>query len=284
MKKRAGLTLVEVLVAIFVMAIGMLSVLALFPAGAIAMRDAIKDTRAAMAGSNAAAIAQFQNLRSDPTVVGAFPTTSTVTVPPSDQASLVYVDPFGASQYQQIGTMKRCGASYATSTVAQLKWFTLLDDVTFSPNNGTPVDAAANMVLPVKRTSTYSWAYLLRRRTTPQTTGTPSPVVEMSVVVYSGRGTLYLPQEPSYSGITITNAGATAPRNVTIQWGSSSSNASMPRPGIQRGGWVLDSTNGFCYRVVDMVDVNATTLQIELQTPVRSFNPTTGAPTLGPWW
>jgi prepilin-type N-terminal cleavage/methylation domain-containing protein len=57
MTRRSGMTLVEVLVAIFIMAIGLLALLTLFPLGALNMAQAIKDQRVAEAGRNAGAIA-----------------------------------------------------------------------------------------------------------------------------------------------------------------------------------------------------------------------------------
>src|SRR5207253_9862097 len=44
-QQRSGTTLVEVLVAIFVTAIGLLGLLALFPLGAVSLAQAIKDSR-----------------------------------------------------------------------------------------------------------------------------------------------------------------------------------------------------------------------------------------------
>ena len=54
--KRKALTLLEVLISIFIMGIGMLSVLALFPAAADMMSRAIKNYQTAEALINAAAI------------------------------------------------------------------------------------------------------------------------------------------------------------------------------------------------------------------------------------
>src|SRR5476649_2280317 len=45
-KSRRGVTLTEVLIAMFVLAIGMMGVLALFPLGAAQMANAVKDERA----------------------------------------------------------------------------------------------------------------------------------------------------------------------------------------------------------------------------------------------
>jgi hypothetical protein len=60
-KARTGATLTEVLVAIFVMAIGLLALLTLFPLGALSMAQAIKDNRTAHSGKNAFAIAEAYN-------------------------------------------------------------------------------------------------------------------------------------------------------------------------------------------------------------------------------
>lgn len=51
--QRPGVTLTEVLVALFVMAIGMIALLTLFPLGAMQLSQAIKDDRTAQAGYNA---------------------------------------------------------------------------------------------------------------------------------------------------------------------------------------------------------------------------------------
>ncbi len=45
MKRRPGITLIEVLVAIFVMSIGLLALLTLFPLGALRMSQALQDDR-----------------------------------------------------------------------------------------------------------------------------------------------------------------------------------------------------------------------------------------------
>src|SRR5260370_9615034 len=54
---RTAATLTEVLVAIFVMAIGLLALLTLFPLGALSMAQAIKDDRTAHSAKNAYSIA-----------------------------------------------------------------------------------------------------------------------------------------------------------------------------------------------------------------------------------
>jgi hypothetical protein len=61
--KHSGATLVEVLVAIFVMAIGLITLLTLFPLGLLSMSQAIKDDRCAHTVANAAAIERIWDIR-----------------------------------------------------------------------------------------------------------------------------------------------------------------------------------------------------------------------------
>src|SRR5437899_5792066 len=85
--KRRGVTLTEVLVAIFVTGLGLLSLMTLFPLGALNMAQAIKDDRTAHCAANASSYirawwrTQVQNGQTDPWATG-----------PSQP---VYVDPFG---------------------------------------------------------------------------------------------------------------------------------------------------------------------------------------------
>jgi hypothetical protein len=72
--RRDGVSLMEVLAAIFISGIGLLSLLTLFPLGALKMAEAIKDERTAYAGENALALANapysnLRGLRGDPNVL-----------------------------------------------------------------------------------------------------------------------------------------------------------------------------------------------------------------------
>src|SRR5262245_55640106 len=66
---RNGVTLIEVLVAIFVMAIGLLALLTLFPLGALSMAQAIRDNRTGETAAGATAIINGKNLRFDPEIL-----------------------------------------------------------------------------------------------------------------------------------------------------------------------------------------------------------------------
>jgi hypothetical protein len=65
MIRRPGTTLLEALIAIFVMGVGLLSLLVLFPLGALSMAEANKNSRTAQAAQNATAVAEATNVRHD---------------------------------------------------------------------------------------------------------------------------------------------------------------------------------------------------------------------------
>ena len=67
--RRPGITLLEVLIAIFVMGIGMLALLTLFPLGALSMAQALRDDRLAHGGRNAAALAWTHQVWNEPALV-----------------------------------------------------------------------------------------------------------------------------------------------------------------------------------------------------------------------
>src|SRR6266446_2978694 len=164
---RRGATLMEVLVAIFVMAIGMMALLVLFPIGALSMAQAIQDERCAQAAANAGNIATLKNIRNDKDVLlQTFPQTPTPAWLPAGQdifnvdldgagatflapdpegpSNVVLVDPAGylsaiagtASQNwvaSKVGFIPRrspsgTASSLVTSSADALRWFSMLDE------------------------------------------------------------------------------------------------------------------------------------------------------------
>ena len=66
MRRRPAVTLLEVLVAIFIMAIGLLALLVLFPLGALSMAEALQKDRTAAAAANASSLAEaYENAISE---------------------------------------------------------------------------------------------------------------------------------------------------------------------------------------------------------------------------
>ena len=106
MPRRSGATLVEVLVAIFVMGIGMLTLLVLFPIGVLTMAQAIQDDRTARAVENAVAIANMFDYRQDPQLDPFFNNPDNAGAGWSDAQSLgpsypIYLDPVGRLSFSQ---------------------------------------------------------------------------------------------------------------------------------------------------------------------------------------
>ncbi len=149
-----------------------------------------------------------------------------------------------------------------------LQWTTLLDDMTFPRD----VDYAGRPCPPtglggpglVDRAPTYSWAYLCRM---PRAvTGGP---VYVTVIVYKGRAL-----EQAASGETAFSAVFNAGTNVvTINW-----NAGQDPPDVTVGGWIFDGTmvpnpHGYFYRVVSINQTSATSMDVEVQTPLQSTGP-----------
>jgi hypothetical protein len=270
LKQRNGATLVEVLVAIFIMAIGLVTLLTLFPLGALIMQQALRDNRTAQSGANAGALGEALNIRFDTTVSAAF------TNPGGNNydgpSNPVYVDPFGSLLGAgPLGPgITRQNVSFVQSYADAFRWFSLLDDMTFNrddPVAGKPYSATSGPVAGVvQREGRYTWTYLLRR----PSWAVPS-VVDMTIVVFNGRQ-LSLPlAEYSYTGITFN----TTTNFVTLPYAGQQSPTPPP---IRKGSWILDATltgnngpdpHGFFYRVVGITDQGTQAL-LELQTTPRA--------------
>src|SRR5262245_45461526 len=104
--QRKGITLVEVLVAIFVMGIGCLAILAMFPLGALSMSRSIRDDRVGQAAANAKAAAIARDIRVNGTPLPFFTNPNPVTnapthldAGPGDPSYPVYVDPIGNASF-----------------------------------------------------------------------------------------------------------------------------------------------------------------------------------------
>lgn len=277
MRRRGGTTLVEVLVAIFIMAIGLMTLLTLFPLGALSMAQAIKDTRAAHATANAAALAESMDIRHDNTAQNALDHPP-ATLPPlnADGPSYpVYVDPIGniVNPGTPLGQIPRVTPGFTSNpnpplqTALAYRWFSHLDDMDFHKDDnilpdgtvvwlsGTPVKDPSDHI---QREGRYSWAYLVKR---PR--NADKALVELTVVVYSGRSPQSLGERPI--GPVVLSAG--------------SNFVDVPgKPDIRKGNWILDATmqvnaatpdpHGHFYRVVGVTDQGATT-RLELDSNIK---------------
>lgn len=286
MRHRPAVTLVEVLIAIFVMGIGMLALLVLFPLGALSIARALQDDRAAQAGANASAVANALDVRHDPAVTPAF-ADPFPSLPPALRRQYqlppgltgvwtgpgwpVFIDPYyfnfgptyaslGSFPAAQTPGIPRRGMSGITTGALTVRWFTLLDDITFTSGelaDGSP-EAPSGVV---KRGDRYTWAYLVK----PARVSNPE-VVDLSVVVYSGRAVQVPSLEQPYAAV-----GLKGDTTLTVTY-------TGDKPQFRKGVWILDVTydsttlipHADFYRVIGTTDIDASTVQLEIQGTLKA--------------
>src|SRR5262245_9330084 len=288
LKPRPGVTLIEVLVAIFVMAIGLMALLTLFPLGALNMAQAIKDDRTGNAAQGSAAVAHAawrdfvtkNPINPDQRITAAMTDPATPVppdirpVPPGSPlpprkgggtSYPVFVDPIGYTAFSgnhqfwvggQNTCMPRCSLDVLANNPAYRdylikNYFTALDDINFGKNGLAETSA-------VQREGRYSWGFVLRRPRASDVTP-----VEVTVVVFSGRS-LDLSTSGSLQPLGETAYQATffqGNRSASLYWAAGS--GSIPQ--LRDGGWILDGTmmnsanpndppHGYFYRISNYTD------------------------------
>jgi prepilin-type N-terminal cleavage/methylation domain-containing protein len=265
--QRPGVTLLEVLTAIFIMGIGMLALLTLFPLGALSMARAIRDDRAATIAANASAVAATFDLRNDTNVnteINAYAPTDT-----SRPSNVVLVDPhfnvlpgvrplgeFPAGSGTTTPGIRRATPTFATTAQLRNLYFTLQDEIEFDT-----LGNAKGFPASVNRPGTYSYAYLVRR---PRHAS--RELVELSVIVYSQRAIDTFDAEPTYTGAT----GTANSTSLAFTWAA-------PKPDIRKGTWIVDTTlvagqivNGHVYRVENVTDSAGNTMTLDLDRPLKA--------------
>ena len=282
MQPRRGLSITEVLIGIFLMAIGMISLLALFPIGILRMADSIRSNRVAAAAGNAQSLLELHRLRdtvNNPWIEVAIQNIPGLYVPgptPGSGAYLfeedptatmpVYIDPIGAHLWfnpatqsadpvaagHPVGATVNLGIPRAftsrcppgTHRSLLYRWHTLEDEMTFLASG---VPTANPLADPVERQRRISWAYLWRRPVWQD-----RAVADVSVVVYSGRQIAGLPR-PGGSAQVEIRSGGPAGAFAGTPWngrcfiaGSRLAAVAWGSPGnaqaLRPGYWVLDAT------------------------------------------
>jgi hypothetical protein len=294
--RRPGISLLEVLTAIFIMGIGMLALLTLFPLGALSMARAIRDDRAAAIAANAASTAAAFDLRNDGNVVaeleynGAGPPAVNYH-PPDDNlpsnpvlvdghynpALLPAVRPLGelpAFPLPMAGTrtpgIRRAAPAYTRQNgtpEARLtnRWFTLQDEIEFNTLGGAPRAGSAS----IGRPGTYSYAYLVRR---PRYGA--RELVELSVIVFANRPTDTISGEVTIDVPPPALMGTAGSNTVSFTWAGT-------KPDVRRGTWLIDVTwtgdlvnggtlNGHVYRAENVTESGGNTITLELDRALKA--------------
>lgn len=308
MPRRSGATLIEVLVAIFIMGIGLIALLVLFPLGALRMAKAIQDDRCSQAAVSASSIANIGSVRTDNNVQTAMLIGTTGLPQPNSELKSypVFVDPIGlrtmaglpgATVVAGNPLVPRVSPSFLNiaNNLDVMRFFALPDDLMFDnvniPNFGYPKTLLPGLV---ERDTRFTWAYLAQR---PRCAD--ASVVDLSVVVYNSRslsltGNLSLaeynydqfdPKVPvSEVSFGLTNPGA-APFSANVArvryeyFGHTA-------PPVRSGDWVLDNSyayndvHAYFYRVAGVTDgteiINGKAyafVDLEVQQPFRGFTP-----------
>ncbi len=264
MKRRSGITLVEVLIAILVMGVGMISVLVLFPVGILNMRQAMQDDRAANMAANGDATCQAFNLRSvfSPSyLTNPYYLSNTAGLAPfANGVNVLYVDPWPAYLPNPLGgVIPRFTVGTRPATLGNIlvsRWFTMEDDLDFDPS-GLGEQASGFLT----GGSEYTMALLLRLESRVPL------YIDLNVVVYKGRSTVVQQGETVYAA-----ARAQGTNTLTISYP-----VRTPAPALRKSGWVLDITqpagatspNAYFYRIVNYADTAAPgVITAETQTPL----------------
>lgn len=246
-KSRSGLTLLEVLITIFVMGIGMLSVLTLFPLAARKIGMSIDMDRASQMAANASALAEIRGIRNQVT-------NYLNTLPPSPIPSdiVIFDEPgFQGGAYTSPGrtptvfNTNLANAPYSTPFNRNLA--VSQDEYPFT-DSGDPESGA-------RRNERYSSAHLFRR----QRLDDPKSLDSM-ILVFAGR--------PVDFGnrfdfpITIT-AGGTAWNSDTITITDPATYTAgdqlQPDRRIARGSWLMDLSNKRWKRFYKVVSADSST-------------------------
>lgn len=285
MTRRPGMSLTEVLVALFIMALGTIAILTMFPLGAIQMGQALKDDRTAQCSNQADAYMRWywktKVVESGP---DAFTTaftnpgngaTALTTAANAGQPSYpVAIDPMGfaagsTGPVAGVSSLPRQNlaliASSATPDLFALRTCSLLDGFGFAPASyGVPTDPSTNQV---DRDYRYNWMWVLQQ----PNISFPNNAT-MTVVVFNQRAYKYNPPNAEASTTVGFTPGSTSLQSVSVPAGVV----------VQKGSWVLDATSSgtirqaYFYQVVS-VTPGASGVDIELQTPIRRIDGNTNA-------
>lgn len=301
MTRRPGLTLMEVMVTLFILAFGVMAILTLFPLAASQMFIAVREDRSALAANAADGFFraywksevvdrkrdgqtpadEFYTALDDPGS-GATPARTGLNPPADDEASYpVVIDPMGWAA----GRGTWLGDSGGTTNVPRRSLRTAT--VTNAGNQQFPLRLCSLMdgfgydaygVPTADRELRYNWLWVVQR-----VPNRNKSAAHLTVVVFDNRPHLYTP--PGGAEVVVENVTVN-PNTTSVEFPG--------LPDIKPGAWVMDATVGTATSTVSKVRqahfyqavsvtpdaVNNKTV-LELQRPLRTPSDNNATPYLG---
>ena len=253
---RKGLTLLEVLITIFVMGIGMLAVLTLFPLAAKKISASIDMDRASQMAANAAALAELRGITKAMSLfISNTPPTSGVSSGPSDffmfdepgQECGVYTSARSPSVFK---VMRWSTASTPYSQISfKSELCVSADEYPFTESGMPEVNS--------RRGERYCSAYLYRRKRwdDPNT-------LQLSILVFAGRSIDFANRFDfdlkNISGSAFTSTGGLGTDQISVLDPANYSTVDRPQPDrlITRGSWLMDASSGRWNRFYKVISVD----------------------------
>ncbi len=284
-RRRAGTSLVEVLVGFGILGIGVTSVITLFPFSALTIGQALRDDRTTTCAIVAdgeirhihqqvveaagASTEPYYVAMDNPALAGVAPPSGLPSWPqpgPSEPSYPVYVDPMGfyARPSAPMGDpgvptyIPRVNFSFILNSPpvdaknVALRFCSLMDSLTFNEDGAVPNNYDM-------REQRYNFAWMLQRPANRDRYTT-----RVQVVVYNRRTHLYAPP-----------GGEVVYPNVTFTPGETALVGIPSTAEIRKGTWVMDAGNMTAglrhaefYRVLSVTDLG-TSLALELHKPIK---------------
>ncbi len=272
--RRTGVTLIEVLMALFIMALGILALLSLFPLAALQMAQSIKDDRTGTLAVNADITFRVfwrkawqgpnGSLNATTTEPGFTALDNGVATTYTGPSNAVLIDPIG--QYASGGSASVAGAitrsnwqavASSPSPAACVRFCSIMDDMTFNSSSGWADTSNGS----IDRGGRYSVAWFIQR---PNNSVRGS--VNLSVLVYQNRPVTVNPSgEYAVTGSVVpSSVPGVGPTAVNLNLGGLN-------PNLKKGGWILDVTNTTQPAFYRVVNYNYQTGAVELQLPLQSI-------------
>ncbi len=302
--RRPGLSLTEVLVTLFVVAIGLISLMTLFPVGAMQMGQALKDDRIRQTANQADGITRiwwqtevveqqatgnednFWKTLDNPNYPAAPSAAQPLRAPDGNPSYAVFLDPIGWQArigfpvrqnwmaFTAGALPRRSARPLAASLPLTIRACSLLDDITFMTSSQGALQPGQPDTISVPNTvvreGAYNWCAVVQRPVNSN-----RYTADLKILVFQTKGLYggHIPgldqtgSEVLYSiANTLLNSANGGNTQVVL-------NVSSANFGLRSGSWILDGTNATTanfYRIQSITDNGPASCILELDTPLKS--------------